>query len=171
MIRPDLIDCWVFRIGQEGVEILLIRRASGRILPGLWQCVSGSLEPDERVALAALREVEEETGFGPASIDAFYDLDLVNQFHEPSVDAVMVSAVFAVRVRNDVEPVLSHEHTAFRWVELGAAWQEVVWPGYRDALERIRDHLQDPEKEAWFRLRLDGQRLADAALLDVGGPG
>lgn len=174
-LRPDLVDCWIFRVGErsgdsaataaepEPVEILLIRRSPGRILPGLWQCVSGSVEADERVALAALREVEEETAFGPDAIEAFFDLDLVNQFHEPSVDAVVLSAVFAARVRPGVEPVLSHEHTAFRWLPLDEAWREVIWPGYRDAIERIRDHLLDPDRAAWFRLGLDGRRLADAA--------
>jgi len=169
-LRPDLIDCWIFRVADSphpAAEILLIRRSPGRILPGLWQCVSGSLEPDERVAIAALREVAEETGYGPDAIEAFYDLDLVNQFHEPSVDAVLLSAVFAVRVRAGIEPVLSQEHTAFRWLALEAAWQEVVWPGYRDAIERIRDHLLEPDRAAWFRLGLDGHRIADEA----GGPG
>ena len=131
-------------------------------MPGLWQCVSGSIEPGERIALAALREIEQETGFGPTTIEAFYDLDLVNAFHEPSVDAVLTSAVFAVQVRNDLEPVLSLEHTAFRWVELQAARREVVWPGYRDAIGRIRDHLLDPAREVWFRLGLDGARPSDA---------
>jgi 8-oxo-dGTP pyrophosphatase MutT (NUDIX family) len=159
-LRPDLIDCWIFRVEADGaVEILLIRRSSGRILPGLWQCVSGSIEPNERVALAALREVEEETGFGPDAIEAFFDLDLVNQFHEPSVDAVMVSAVFAVRVRSGVEPVLSIEHTAFRWLALDEARREVVWPGYRDAIDRIREHLLVPARVAWFELDLEGQRM------------
>ena len=101
--RPDLVDCWMFRVGRTArdiarPEILLIRRAPGRILPGLWQCVSGSLEPGERVALGALRELAEETGFGPADIEGFYDLDLVNQFHEPSVDGIVTAAVFAVRL-------------------------------------------------------------------------
>src|SRR5438105_3360196 len=111
-LRPDLVDCWIFRVTEDGgAEILLIRRAPGRILPGLWQCVSGSIETGERVASAALREVEEETGFGATSIEAFFDLDLVNAFHEPSVDAVLLSAVFAVRVRAGSDPDLSHEHT------------------------------------------------------------
>ena len=96
--RPDLIDCWIYRDGPAGAEILLIRRAPGRILPGLWQCVSGKLEPGERIAEGALREVAEETAFAGDAILAFYDLDLVNQFHEPSFDAVVTSAVFAVRV-------------------------------------------------------------------------
>jgi len=173
-LRPDIVDCWVFRVdddrgadggaggaegGTGGAEILLLRRAPGRILPGLWQCVSGSLEPGERIALGALRELEEETGIGPGSIEAFYDLDLVNQFHEPSVDAVVLAAVFAVRVRPGTEPALSHEHDDARWLAPDDAHREVVWPGYREAIDRIRRDILDPERGPWFALDLDGRRL------------
>ena len=158
-LRPDLVDCWMFRIRDGAPEVLLIRRAPGRILPGLWQCVSGGLEPGERVAMGALREVHEETGFGPGSVEAFYDLDLVNQFHEPSVDAVLSSAVFAVRIRPDAEPVLSHEHDGARWLSVAAAHREVVWPGYRTAIERIRDDVLDPSRAPWFELDPNGRRV------------
>ncbi|MFP5343675.1 MAG: NUDIX domain-containing protein [Candidatus Limnocylindria bacterium] len=167
--RPDLVDCWMFRVpltarGVERPEVLLLRRSAAKtLLPGLWQCVSGTLEADERVAVGALRELAEETGFASAAIEAFYDLDLVNQFHEPSVDAVMVSAVFAVRVRADAEPVLSTEHDAARWLPVDEAHDAVVWPAYRTAIERIRDDLADPGRAAWFELTLDGQRKPRAA--------
>ena len=162
--RPDLVDCWIYRDGpadrdgQPEPEILLLRRAPGRILPGLWQCVSGSLEDGERVTEGALREANEETGFGDETILAFYDLDLVNQFHEPSVDAVMTSAVFAVRVRPTAEVRLSHEHDDSRWLPLDDAHREVIWPGYRTAIERIRDDLSDVERARWFELTTAGQR-------------
>jgi 8-oxo-dGTP pyrophosphatase MutT (NUDIX family) len=174
--RPDLVDCWLYRVGRtargiERPEILLIRRAPGRILPGLWQCVSGSLELGERVALGALREVAEETGFGPAHIEAFYDLDLVNQFHEPSVDAVMTSAVFALRLRPDAEPVLSHEHDGAMWLSIDEAHAAVVWPGYRTAIERIRDDLSDPERAPWFELTLGGLRASEDGASRDAGPG
>ena len=69
-LRPDLVACWVYRVTDAGtLEFLLIKRAPGRILPGLWQCVTGSLEEGERVALGALRELVEETGFGPDQIE------------------------------------------------------------------------------------------------------
>lgn len=156
--RPDLVDCWIFRPTADGREILLLRRARGRILAGLWQCVSGSLEDGERVTAGALRELREETGFDADAIEAFYDLDLVNQFHEPSVDGILTSAVFAVRVPAGTDPQLSHEHDAARWLPMDAAVREVVWPGYRTAIERIRDDLGDPERVTWFELTLDGDR-------------
>ena len=148
----------MFRVRGGRTEVLLIRRAPGRILPGLWQCVSGSLETGERVALGALRELQEETGFGPDAIEAFFDLDLVNQFHEPSVDGVVTAAVFAVRLAPEAEPTISAEHDAARWVPLNTAHVEVVWPGYRTALERIRDDLSDPGRAPWFALTLGGER-------------
>jgi len=157
-LRPDLVDCWIYRIGADGPQILLIRRAPDRILPGLWQCVSGRVEDGERVTAAALRELEEETGIGTAAIEALYDLDLVNQFHEPSYDAILTAAVFAVRIPSDREPKLSDEHDGLRWLPLAQAHREVVWPGYRIALERIRDDLADPERASWFELTLNGQR-------------
>ena len=64
---------------SKSIQVLLIRRAPGRILPGLWQCVvSGSLEPDERVA--ASRRPPRARGRRPASVEEggtswrFYDL-------------------------------------------------------------------------------------------------
>ena len=166
-LRPDIVDTWIFRSSaadepSKGLEILLLRRSPGRILPGLWQCVSGSLESGERVALGALRELEEETGIAGDAIVAFYDLDLVNQFHEPSVDAVLLSAVFAVRVGPGVEPVLSHEHDALMWLELDAALAATVWPGYREAIRRIAENLMDSERAAWFELDLAGRRRPGA---------
>jgi 8-oxo-dGTP pyrophosphatase MutT (NUDIX family) len=161
--RPDLVDCWMFRVAMtaRGVgrpEVLLIRRAPGRILPGLWQCVSGSLEAGERVTDGTLRELAEETGFGPAEIEAFYDLDLVNQFYEPSFEGIVTAAVFAVRLRSEVEPRLSDEHDGAHWHDIEEAHQQVIWPGYRTAIERIRDDLSEPERAPWFELTLAGER-------------
>jgi 8-oxo-dGTP pyrophosphatase MutT (NUDIX family) len=110
------------------------------------------------VSAGALRELAEETGFGPAQIEGFYDLDLVNQFHEPSYDAIVTAACFAVRLRPEAEPTLSHEHDDARWLPIEEAHAEVIWPGYRTAIERIRDDLSDAQRAPWFELTLGGER-------------
>ncbi len=161
MFRPDLVDVWIFRSAAVGgVEILLMRRSAGRILSGLWQGVSGSLEPGERIVAGALRELREETGIDAQGIAALYDLDQVNQFHEPSVDGIVTAAVFAVRVRPGVEPGLSHEHDTARWVTPAEALDLVVWPAYRVSIARIAGDLLDAERARWFELDRDGRRLA-----------
>ena len=159
--RADLVECWVFRVPSGGEpEFLLIRRGPDRIFPGLWQCVTGGVEPGERIPMTALREVSEEVGFGPAEIEAFYDLDQVTHFYDEGPDAIVAGAIFALRVGPDVEPTLSHEHDGFRWAAREEALRVVVWPSYRETIDRILGKLLDPGSEPWFRLDLEGRRPA-----------
>jgi len=170
-LRPDLVECWVFRVpppsgasdprtDPERLEILLIRRAPDRIFPGLWQCVTGGIEPGERVPHAAMREVREETGFGPDEVEAFYDLDQVAPFYDEGTDAVVVSAIFAVRVRPGAVPRPSHEHDQVRWVPAAEAPAIAIWPSYEESVRRVRDQLLDPATARWFELDRDGRRVA-----------
>jgi len=161
-IRPDMIECWVFRVvpPDDRVEILLIRRAPDRIFPGLWQCVTGSIEPGETVPEAAMREVREETGLGPDEIEAFYDLDQVAPFFDEGPDAVVVSAIFAARAWPDAEPAASPEHDGLRWVPAVDAPALAIWPSYAASIRRVTEVLLDPAREPWFRLDADGRRIA-----------
>lgn len=154
-MRPDLVACWLFRVDAEpgrGLEVLLMRRAPGRMYPGLWQCVTGKLEAGERIADGALREVVEETGVEPADIDAFFETDIVNLFHEPSVDAIVCEAVFAARVRPETTIRLSHEHDDLRWLAPDAARLMVVWPAYRRAIDQLEWLVANPGLAAVYRL-------------------
>jgi 8-oxo-dGTP pyrophosphatase MutT (NUDIX family) len=169
-LRPDLVECWLFRVvpaapgdprpDRDRVEILLIRRAGHRIFPGLWQCVTGGIEPEERVTDAVMREVLEETGLGPDEIERFYDLDQVAPFYDEGGDAVVVSAVFAARVRADAEPQASWEHDGMRWVPATDAPRLTVWPSYGESIRRVAEQLLDPEVEPWFALDPTGARIA-----------
>ena len=169
-LRPDLIECWLFRVlppaagdprpDSDRLEVLLIRRAPHRIFPGLWQCVTGGVEPGERVPMAAMREVQEETHLSLREIEQFYDLDQVAPFYDEGNDAVVVSAIFAARVRPDAEPRPSWEHDGLRWVPAPEAARLAVWPSYAESIRRVREQLLDPELAPWFALDTDGSRIA-----------
>jgi 8-oxo-dGTP pyrophosphatase MutT (NUDIX family) len=174
-LRPDLVDLWIFRARADeaagetasdstpspaspAIEFLLLRRAKDdAILPGLWQGVSGGLEPGESSLSAAVRELEEETGFGPDHIDRFYHLDQVNQFLDPSSGGVLTAIVFAVRIKPGAEPVLSYEHDAMRWVSPGEALELAVWPAYRESIRRILENLMNEDRAGWFELKIEGR--------------
>jgi 8-oxo-dGTP pyrophosphatase MutT (NUDIX family) len=150
--RPDLVGCWIFRTVTAGeVEILLLRRAPGRIYPGIWQCVTGALEGAEKVVGGALRELEEETGITAPDIETLYGLDQVNIFHADHADTLLAEAVFAAQLRPGVEPRLSHEHDDARWVAPAAARELVVWPAYRTAIEQIEWLVAHPLHAPFLR--------------------
>jgi 8-oxo-dGTP pyrophosphatase MutT (NUDIX family) len=160
-VRPDLVECWVFRVPEPGrVEYLLIQRADDRIYSGLWQPVTGALDPGERVPVAALREVAEETGLRDDDVEAFFDLDQTGAFYAEDADAVVTSVIFGVRVRATAEPALSHEHVALEWVGQAEAERRSIWPPYRASLELIERLAADPDLAHWFALDRDGRRLA-----------
>lgn len=145
------------------VEVLLLRRAPGRIFPGLWQCVTGGVEPGERVAAAAFRELAEETGLAGDAVLARYDLDQVAPFHDEGADAVVVSAIFAARVRSDAAVAASHEHDDVRWVPAAEAAALAIWPSYAESIRRLVALAADPAVARWFLLDADARRVARPA--------
>jgi dATP pyrophosphohydrolase len=151
--HADLVACWPFRVDAAGrPEILLIHRAPGRIYSGIWQCVTGSLEPGETMVQGALREVAEETGFGPADIEAFFETDLVSWFHVAAADALLSEVAFAARIRPGATVRLSIEHDDLRWSAPAAAHDLVVWPSYHRVIDQIEWLVANPEKAEVYRL-------------------
>ncbi|NNE17604.1 MAG: NUDIX domain-containing protein [Myxococcales bacterium] len=94
-------------------RMLSMRRAASQDAgPGLWEGVSGRVEPGEDPIAAARREVLEETGLRvairPRPVAAYAAL---------RCDEPMTVIVFAADDQGG-EVVLSDEHDAYRWCDL-----------------------------------------------------
>jgi len=84
------------------------------------------------------------------------ETDIVNWFHEASLDAILCEAVFAARVRPEAAVAISVEHDDLRWLDPEAAKALVTWPAYVRAIEMIVWLVDRPERAAAFRLRDPG---------------
>lgn len=133
-VRVTLVDLYVLRGSGATIECLLLRRAAGGRCPGSWEAVHGHIEPDERPADAAIRELEEETGLVPVR---FYNLSRVELFYQHRGDEVALVPVFAAFVDPAARVRLGPEHDRFEWLAPAAARERCAWPRERRALDDI----------------------------------
>ena len=75
-----MIEAHIFRETENGIEFLLLKRASNQIYPGIWQMVTGKIEGEEKAHQTALREIKEETGLLPVQL---WVAPTINSFYEP----------------------------------------------------------------------------------------
>jgi dATP pyrophosphohydrolase len=138
-LQSSMIEICVFRFSGSGPEYLLLRRADDELLyPGLWQYVTGTLEENERAVDGALRELREETMFTPT---AFWRVPYVHSFYDDRNEKIQSIPLFAAQVPPSLEPQLSAEHSAFRWLRYSEASDLLVWPGQREGLRIVQEYL------------------------------
>ena len=133
-IRVSLVDVYVIRGSGPGLECLVLRRGSGGRCPGSWEAVHGHIEPGERPAEAATRELDEETGLTPLRL---YNLSRVESFYQHRIDELAMVPVFAAFVAENAPVRLGSEHDRYEWLSAGAAAARLAWPRERRALEDI----------------------------------
>lgn len=111
-------------------RVLTMRRASGVRCTGAWEVVHGSIEPGERPAEAARREVREETGL---DVLRLYSIT-VNPFYLHQNDCVQMAIVFAAVVGATPKVTMGAEHNAFMWRTPSAAIKALAWPREHEAV-------------------------------------
>lgn len=122
---PELIDAYLYRIGQNGPEYLALLRASHKIYAGQWRMIGGKVDPGETYWQAAYREIVEETHLHPKP---FWTVPTVNQFYNPKHDVFHKIPVFAGEVDTQTDPTLDDEHTNFKWVTAQDISTYFLWP-------------------------------------------
>ena len=136
-INSQLIEAHIFRQVNANLEFLLLKRSENDIYPGLWQMVTGSVEQGENAYHAALREINEETGFKP---HRFWIVPNVNSFYSHQDDSIYLIPVFAALVQDGGEVTISGEHSEYKWVTKDEAVKLLAWPGQRRSVETISEY-------------------------------
>jgi 8-oxo-dGTP pyrophosphatase MutT (NUDIX family) len=161
MVTPDFVLALRSRIGHDllwmpGVsavvvrdngELLLGRRADN----GMWAIVSGIPEPGEQPALAAIREVTEETGIH-AVVDGLAEVSSGSTpvQYENGDRAQYLSLTFLCHSVGDGDPwVGDDESTAVGWFGLDAL-PEPLMESSRRRIACALAFREQPQKETWF---------------------
>ena len=131
-VRVSLVDLYVLRGSGGSLECLTLRRGAGGRCPGSWETVHGHIEPGERPAEAAERELREETGLAPLRL---YNLSRVELFYQHRQDEVALVPVFVAFVEPEGPVTLSGEHDRAEWLPVSDAARRFAWPRERRALE------------------------------------
>jgi dATP pyrophosphohydrolase len=133
-------------IYKSNRDVLLIERADRA---GFWQSVTGSLDaPDEDLALAAAREVFEETGISvdQLPVNALQDMHWQIEYEiYPEWRFRYASGVtrniehwFALQVPDDVRVKLApREHIAYEWLPYEEAIKKCFSPSNGEAILKL----------------------------------
>jgi dATP pyrophosphohydrolase len=136
-IKSDLVEVHLFRMENNEMKFLILKRSSHKIYPGLWQMVTGHIDKGEFAYQTALRELQEETGLKPSRL---WVIPNVNSYYSPVDDSVTIIPVFAAEVKNE-NVVISDEHSEFKWVNSEEAKSLLAWEGQRRSLDIIKEYF------------------------------
>ena len=130
---------------------LLMQRSAGQLYEGVWQGVTGKIQPGETAWQAAIRELGEETGLRPLKM---WTVDHVNFYYEAAHDRMNCIPVFGAELAAG-EVVLSPEHRACRWCQVEEAAQLLLWEQQRQGLLIFHDMLTSAtEKLRWLEIEI-----------------
>ena len=146
MRQPFSINAFLYRVEEGSVRFLLLKRVqrSEFGLPAFWQGVTGGMEEGETFEETAAREIFEETGYKPSLIEAVgyeYSFPIKDEWRasygpEPTE---IIERVYCAEVEG--EPVLSAEHSEYKWVSESDAVELIHFDSNKLALEAANKWL------------------------------
>jgi dATP pyrophosphohydrolase len=129
---------------NEQIEYALMKRSN----EGFWQGIAGGGEYNEKPLEAAKRETYEESGIPTTS--EFIQLDTIEpvpviEFKNSHLwgDNVYVIPQYCFGVTSqDIQIVISHEHTEYKWLSYEDAYQLIKFDGNKTALWELDKRLK-----------------------------
>ncbi|HIA23893.1 MAG TPA: NUDIX domain-containing protein [Candidatus Marinimicrobia bacterium] len=151
-ILVKVVDAYVYRKAEDGLLFLILKRAETKMYEHLWQGVAGKIEAGETAPLAAIRELDEETGLKPRHM---FIADHISRFYEAHDDRINLVPVFGIEVDSD-DVTLSEEHCDYKWVTLDEALEHLVWRGQKKGIQVINEMvLSADERMRWSTIELE----------------
>jgi dihydroneopterin triphosphate diphosphatase len=150
--QANAVQVHVFR-NKEGIhEFLSLQRAeNANIYPGLWQVVTGWIEPGETALEAAIRETKEETGLSPINM---WTLPYIAIYFAPKKNAINFSPVFAIEVSATVEAVLSDEHQDYVWLSKTDTLNQLKFPSHKQGTEILVEYIINKDENKFAILKM-----------------
>jgi 8-oxo-dGTP pyrophosphatase MutT (NUDIX family) len=137
---PTMVQVHIARVSAvHGWEFLILHRSEHvHLYPGMWQCVTGRTQSEERAIGSVVREVQEETSLRPSRL---WILPHVASWYSAQNDTIEHTPCFGMLVESDAAVALSTEHDACVWLPLPEASDKLLIPSQRLTARLFADML------------------------------
>ncbi|XP_055390148.1 bis(5'-nucleosyl)-tetraphosphatase [asymmetrical] [Condylostylus longicornis] len=127
----------VFRILNNQIEYLLLRASYGI---RHWSPPKGHVDPGEDDFTTALRETKEEAGYSDLDLKIYTNETMTLKY---DVDGVPKSVIYwlAELVNPCKNPVLSDEHTEYKWLPKNEAKELAKFKDFQDLIDFFHDKI------------------------------
>ena len=141
-----VIDCHIVYLKDSNPKFLMLKRSPQKMYGGIWQCVTGKIESDEKPIETAIRELNEETGLSPINK---WTVDQVNHFYEAEFDRMNLIPIFGVEVDSLIVN-LSDEHCDYKWCNIKQAEELFTWIYQKNGLLAFYEMLTSRTEKLTF---------------------
>lgn len=144
MREPYQILSIPYRIVDGTPLYCIFRRADSKY----WQFIAGGGENRETPTQAAKRETIEEIGVDPINIKqltciAYVPAEVIDESRRRHWDKnTVVIPEYSFAIECDSEPLLSNEHTEYKWLTYDEARKLLKWDSNKVAMYEINCQLQ-----------------------------
>jgi 8-oxo-dGTP pyrophosphatase MutT (NUDIX family) len=106
-----------------------------------WDYPKGHVEKGEDDLTAALRELQEETGIGDATVDPEFRNDITYFFRDRKKGLIRKTVTFFLASTRSENVTLSHEHVGYAFLPFDEALARLNYPNAKATLQAAQDHL------------------------------
>ena len=109
-----------------------------------WEFPKGKIEPGETAEKTALRELYEEAGIDSVTISDAFSEDIYYNFRDKAGEKVSKTVTFFLATTDDVEVVLSEEHSDYAWLNFEPAYNRLTHENAKNILIKVHEFLMRP---------------------------